>query len=158
VPRKYRESAILLALAVLLMFLPGCSLTSGERHAAVGATQVTATVTRGKITGQTMPPADPGLDITTIGPPVKLELTSGKLKGDATLRTPVPPELPQGVTPDMVGYLTKHEPSGIWFWMGGDYDPATRTVVLQTPHFSEWVLGYTDPAKLLADAQDFKLQ
>jgi hypothetical protein len=138
------------------MLCPGCTLGSKERQATVGSTQVSGTVTKGKIVGQPLPPVDPGNDIATIGPPIHLEVAKGELKGEATLRTPVSDDLPKGVTPDMVGYLTKHEPSGLWFWMGGDYDPATRTVVLQTPHFSDWVLGYTDPAKLSADMQDFQ--
>jgi hypothetical protein len=156
VPRKFiRRPAWLLALALMVGLFAGCSVFSKEREATVGATNVSAKVTHGKLVGQPLPPSDPGNDVTTIGEPIHLAVDGGELKGDATLRTPVPENLPKGVKPEDVGYLTKHEPSGIWFWMGGDYDPATKTVVLQTPHFSDWVVGYTDPAKLLADMEDF---
>lgn len=154
--RVPRELRVPIALAILLGILAvtGCTLGSNERNAKIGTTQVTAKVTKGKLTGQPLPPAEPDNNFVAIGAPIKLAVDGGELKSAATLRTSIPDTLPAGIAPEMIGYLTKLEPSGVWLWMGGDYDPATRTVTLQTSHFSEWMLGYTDPEQLLADAQD----
>ena len=151
-PRNAIRAALLLLLTVSLT---GCwSPSDRTRQIDVGTTHVSAKVSPGgKVTGQELPDLPVQGINRPLTKPVKLELTKGKLKG-ATLRTKVPDVLPEGITPEAVGYMTKHELSGHWFWVGGDYDPVSRTVTIQTPHFSEWVLGATSPDELIAATED----
>jgi hypothetical protein len=142
---------------VIGCLISGCSLFGGDSQAdgtlqtaKVGQTQVTARVTDGTVAGAELTPLQGALaTVTPLAPPVKLEVKGGQLEGEATLRTKVPDNLPTGVATEAVGYLTKHEPSGAWLWLGGDYDSKSRTVSIQTPHFSEWVLGGTKPEDIL---------
>jgi hypothetical protein len=155
--RNLRLAALSLLLAAIVLTGAGCSLLpshrSVTRQETVGTTNVTAPVT-GDLAGEVLA-ALPAIDIIQpLAAPIKLAVKGGELDGHATLSTPVPDNLPHGIKPEMVGYLTKVEPSGEWLWVGGDYHPDTRTVTIETSHFSEWILGATNPEQILADLQE----
>jgi hypothetical protein len=160
--RPSRRWLVVLALLVAIALVAVAAIGLGWRRdrtetqtLKVGALEVTAPVTQGgRISAVQLPPLRDTGWAKPLAAPVRLTVDKGKLVSPARLVQRIPGRLPALVQPDRdVVFLTRHASSGQWLPVGGTYDPATHSVSLSTSHFSDWVLGVTDPAQILGEVR-----
>lgn len=100
------------------------------------------------------PPADELPMARALTNTVHLRVDGGQLDEPAKLSFRLPDDidkqLPEGGTiDDSVFIATKgDEPDAVWQIAGGDYDPDTHTMSVETDHFSFWTVSVTDPEQI----------
>jgi hypothetical protein len=168
--RRRRVIAVIGAFAVGLAFVqdltpapPGGSVLKAMpggafRETTPGGAQVTTKLDEGTITVTELAEAPASALATTrpLGRPIHVEAADASLAEPATIAFPVP-ELPAGLDPAKdVAIATRSAATGYsWELVGGVYDPVTRTVSVETTHFSDWMAVVTSPARLASEAVGF---
>jgi hypothetical protein len=159
--RLTRRRALLLLLAVAVLLASGVAvavfLPRVTEHPIDGGGRVEIAVpwTAGTPTVGTLPAVtseDLPLATLPLTRPVRIE--AGAFLGLANLTFSYEGlELPAGVDPvEDVVVLTFVPELRVWMPVDTTVDPRARTATVATPHFSEWVLGVTDP-EVLRDQQ-----
>jgi hypothetical protein len=116
---------------------------------------VEADLSGGEIVAKPATGAKPSFKtVKPLGTPVNLELKGGTLEGLAKVTFDVDvTKLPKGIDPEawLTILVRSERTGGKWRWAGGEYDAATKKISVETEHFSDWVLGYTDFDQINAD-------
>ena len=151
----------LLALAVLVFvgsrILSAVSPAARMQRASLKVAEITvqAPVQDGRLTGKPLTKGQVGAigPVVALSHAVHVDIQGGRLGGQASLSVPVPlAKLPRGARPERdVYFLTRTESDGPWVPVGGQYHPDTKTMSLAARHFSDWMLGVTDPQAILRD-------
>jgi hypothetical protein len=134
--------------------------TTQVHETTPGGARVTATLNDGTIAVTELAAGSASALATTrpLGLPIHVDPADASLAGPATISFPVPEaELSSDLDPAQdVAIATRSADTGYsWELVGGDYDPTTKTISVETTHFSDWMAVAINPARLASEAVGF---
>jgi hypothetical protein len=145
--RRAGAAAVLVVLVVAAVWvvLP----STGHDYGISGVVKVRAKTRHGSLRVTLLAEQPVLTTADPIGKAVHIDRAHAELDGTATITFPVG-ALEKKFDPaqDVAIAARGPETGNRWQVLGGDYDPGTRSISLQTAHFSDWVAVLTSPLKL----------